>query len=78
MSRKKPENLSFEEALEELEKLVAQLEQGDLPLDQALKAYERGVALTHSCQQSLERAEQKVRILSEKSLDADTEPFTAE
>jgi len=78
MSRKKPENLSFEEALEELEKLVAQLEQGDLPLDQALKAYERGVALTHACQQSLEKAEQKVRILSEKSLDADTEPFTAE
>ena len=78
MNRKKPENLSFEEALEELEKLVAQLEQGDLPLDQALKVFERGVALTHSCQQSLEKAEQKVRILSEKSLDAETEPFDAD
>jgi exodeoxyribonuclease VII small subunit len=78
MSRKKPENLSVEEALTELEKLVAQLEQGDLPLDQALKAFERGIALTHACQQSLEKAEQKVRILSEKSLDAQTEPFAAD
>lgn len=78
MARKKPENLSVEEALEELEKLVAQLEQGDLPLEEALKAFERGIALTRSCQQSLEKAEQKVKILSEKSLDAEPEPFTAD
>ena len=78
MSRKKPENLGFEEALKELESLVAQLEQGDLPLDEALKAFERGVALTATCQKSLEQAEQKVRILSEKSLDAEPEPLAAD
>lgn len=78
MSRKKPENLSLEEALEELEKLVAQLEQGDLPLEQALKAFERGIALTRTCQESLAKAEQKVKILSEKSLDAEPEPFAAD
>jgi len=78
MSRKKPENLSIEEALEELEKVVAQLEQGELPLEQALKAFERGIALTRSAQHSLEKAEQKVKILSEKSFDAEPEPFTPE
>lgn len=78
MSRKKPENLSIEEALEELEKVVAQLEQGELSLEQALKAFERGIALTRSAQHSLEKAEQKVKILSEKSFDAEPEPFTPE
>jgi len=75
MSRKKPENLKLEEALEELEQLVEQLERGNLPLDQALKAFERGIALTRSCQKSLEAAEQKVRILTEKTPDAQPEPF---
>ncbi len=75
MSRKKPENLSLEEALQELEQVVEQLEAGDLPLEQALKLFERGINLTRSCQRSLEEAEQKVKILSEKSLDAEPEPF---
>ena len=75
MSRKKPENLKLEEALEELEQLVEQLEQGHMPLDQALKAFERGIALTRSCQKSLEAAEQKVRILTEKTPDGQPEPF---
>ncbi len=74
MSRKKPENLSLEEALQELEQVVEQLEAGDLPLEQALKLFERGINLTRSCQRSLEEAEQKVKILSEKSLDAEPEP----
>ena len=75
MSRKKPENLSLEEALRELEQVVEQLEAGDLPLEQALKLFERGINLTRNCQRSLEEAEQKVKILSEKSLDAEPEPF---
>ena len=75
MSRKKPENLKLEEALEELEQLVEQLEQGHMHLDQALKAFERGIALTRSCQKSLEAAEQKVRILTEKTPDGQPEPF---
>jgi len=75
MSPRKPENPPLEEALEELEEVVNQLEQGDLPLEQALKLFERGITLTRSCQRSLEEAEQKVKILSEKNLDAEPEPF---
>lgn len=75
MSRKKPENLSFEEALSELETLVDHLEQGDISLEDSLKSFERGIALTRNCQQALSKAEQKVSILSEKSLDAEPEAF---
>jgi len=75
MSRKKPENLSFEEALNELEALVDRLEQGDISLEDSLKSFERGIALTRNCQQALSEAEQKVSILSEKTLDAEPETF---
>ncbi|WP_456415370.1 exodeoxyribonuclease VII small subunit [Thiolapillus sp.] len=78
MSRKKPENLSFEEALSELETLVDHLEQGEISLEDSLKSFERGVALTRSCQQALSEAEQKVRILNEKTLDAEAEAFDAD
>ena len=44
MATKKPENLSFEEALDELSKIVAQMEQGELSLEQSLKQFERGIA----------------------------------
>lgn len=58
------ENINFEEALAELETLVAQMEGGDLSLDESLKAFERGVRLTRQCQQVLSAAELKVRTLS--------------
>ena len=47
MAIKKPENLSFEEAIGELELVVAALEQGELPLDEALARFERGCAWPH-------------------------------
>ncbi len=50
----------FEQALSELEGLVERLERGDLPLDEALKTFERGVELTRHCQSSLKSAQQKV------------------
>ncbi|WP_456379069.1 exodeoxyribonuclease VII small subunit [Thiolapillus sp.] len=78
MSRKKPENLSFEEALSELETLVDHLEHGEISLEDSLKSFERGVALTRSCQQALSEAEQKVSILNEKALDAEPEAFEAD
>ena len=59
------EDINFEEALAELETLVAQMEGGDLSLDESLKAFERGVRLTRQCQQVLSAAELKVRTLSE-------------
>ena len=69
---KKPERtpndqpFDFEKSLEELEKLVERMEQGDLTLEQSLKDFERGIELTRSCQKALQEAEEKVRVLMEK------------
>src|SRR5580704_12626012 len=68
--------VDFEHALAELEALVERLEHGDLPLDDALKSFERGVALTRQCQGALKAAQQKVEILLNSSVNADPEPFT--
>ena len=57
--------IDFEASLEELENLVKRMEQGDLSLDESLKAFERGVALTRQCQQALQAAELKVKVLTE-------------
>jgi exodeoxyribonuclease VII small subunit len=65
----------FEQALAELEGLVERLERGDLPLDEALKAFERGVALTRQCHASLQAAQQKVEILLKRGARAEVEPF---
>ncbi len=56
--------VDFERSLESLEALVVRLEGGELPLEQALEAFETGVRLTRECQQALRQAEQKVEILS--------------
>lgn len=54
---------SFEQSLKELESIVEQLEAGDLPLEQSLELFERGVGLSRECQKRLDDAEQKVEIL---------------
>ena len=59
----KKDSPSFEETLSELDAIVSEMENGDLPLEVALEKFERGVALSHLGQQSLEQAEQKVKIL---------------
>lgn len=64
---KKPENLTFEEAIEELEQIVSKMELGDLPLEDALSSFERGVQLANLSQQKLKQAEQKVKMLVEKN-----------
>jgi exodeoxyribonuclease VII small subunit len=66
MTKKKTsdDELSFESAMLELEQLVAQMEAGDLTLDQSLKAFERGVVLTRHCQNELQQAELKVQQLN--------------
>ncbi|SDK31243.1 Exodeoxyribonuclease VII small subunit [Ferrimonas sediminum] len=61
---KKPDNLSFEQALAELEQIVANLEQGNVPLEQALKQFERGIHLVRASQQKLTQAEQSVQMLT--------------
>lgn len=76
--RKKKTATLFEDSLAELEQLISQLEQGDIPLEESLKAFERGVNLTRTCQQALQQAEQKVQILLEKNGTQTLEPFTDE
>jgi exodeoxyribonuclease VII small subunit len=66
---------SFEDALTELESLVDTLERGELTLEQSLSAFERGIRLTRTCRKALEEAEQKVRILTGDSPEADTAPL---
>jgi exodeoxyribonuclease VII small subunit len=53
----------FEECLQRLEVIVKEMEKGDLPLEQSLKLFEEGVALSASCRKELEDAEGKVEIL---------------
>jgi exodeoxyribonuclease VII small subunit len=72
MSKKNAkDSFDFESALEELESLVEKLEKGDLPLEESLKEFERGIALTRNCQKELKEAEQKVRILTEQGNEED-------
>ena len=78
MTSKKARTLDFEQALGELEAVVERLEHGELPLEEALKQFERGIELARSCQTSLKQAEQKVEILLQKTPDAEPEPFEPE
>jgi len=64
---------NFESSLEELENLVEQMEAGDITLEESLRHFERGITLTHQCQQALKQAEQKVQILIKDN--GEPEPF---
>jgi exodeoxyribonuclease VII small subunit len=56
--------VKFEEALKKLEKIVAELEQGDLSLDEALKKYQEGIELSRVCASRLESAKKKIDLLA--------------
>jgi len=75
---RKTKALDFEQSLNQLEALVARMEQGDLSLDESLNAFEQGVKLTRECQQTLAQAEQKVRLLMEQNGTSKATPFDAE
>jgi exodeoxyribonuclease VII small subunit len=75
---KKQNNINFEQSLQELETLVEKMEAGNLSLEESLKYFERGVALTRNCQKALAEAEQKVRILLEKNGKAQLQDFEPE
>ncbi len=60
---RKGTKFNFEEALASLETLVEAMEDGDLSLEESLKAFEQGIKLTRECQLALEQAEQKVQLL---------------
>jgi exodeoxyribonuclease VII small subunit len=75
---KEEPKLDFETAMRDLEELVERLEQGDLPLEESLSAFERGVMLTRSCQTALQEAEQKVEILLKRAGEPTAESFDPE
>lgn len=78
MAKKAPAAPAFEQALSELEQIVVRLESGDLPLEEALSEFERGVGLARQGQQTLQQAEQRVKILLSDDQDAPLSPFNAE
>lgn len=55
--------VSFEQAMEQLENIVDQLEAGEVPLEQAIELFQEGMQLSKTCHQKLEQIEQKVEIL---------------
>ncbi|MEQ8409505.1 MAG: exodeoxyribonuclease VII small subunit [Gammaproteobacteria bacterium] len=67
MTKKKAASFNFEKSLSELEDLVSAMEDGDLTLEQSLKAFEQGIKLTRECQTALKQAEQKVQVLLDES-----------
>ncbi|RJG51541.1 exodeoxyribonuclease VII small subunit [Motilimonas pumila] len=75
MAIKKPENMNFEDSLAELEQIVKHLEQGDIALEDALKQFERGIALARSSAGKLQQAEQQVQILTQMDKDAELDPW---
>lgn len=77
MNDKNPETLSFEEAMEELEQVVRQLETGKIKLDDAVAAYEKGMALKKNCEEKLASAKAKIDILliDKNNTPTGVEPF---
>jgi exodeoxyribonuclease VII small subunit len=66
---------SFETSLDELEKVVKELEGGDLSLERSLELFERGVELSEVCRKQLEEAETRVEMLTRKQGTMAAEPF---
>ena len=76
MARKKEK---FEEALQKLEAIVTQMEEGDLPLEETLKAFEEGVRLARFCASKLDEAERKVeKLMRDQSGKLQTTSFSEE
>lgn len=77
MASKKPENMTFEATIEELDAIVENLENGDLALDDALKNFERGITLARAGQAKLSDAEQRVSILLQNDDESPLSDFDA-
>ena len=75
MAKRKEDDLTFEQSLEELEILVDKLERGQLPLDESLETFENGMKLARVCTEKLTKAERRIEKLIEKNGELRTEPF---
>ena len=65
-SNSKKKSLNFESTLDEIEKIIESLEEGNLSLEDSIKAYEKGISLTKACQKMLSDAELNIKKLSSK------------
>lgn len=70
-------DISFENAIKQLEQIVKQLESGDIPLDESLALFEKGVALTKVCSEKLNSAEKRVKLLVKDGDEVKEGEFTA-
>jgi exodeoxyribonuclease VII small subunit len=75
MSKKTEAGPDFEKTLAELEKLVSNLEEGDLSLDESLSGFKRGIELTQQCQAVLDNAQQTVEQLTDNDDQESLKPF---
>ncbi|MCP3772569.1 exodeoxyribonuclease VII small subunit [Paenibacillus sp. MZ04-78.2] len=66
---------SFEQAMDQLERIVAQLESGDIPLEKAIELFQEGMKLSQLCGQKLEQVERKIEILLEEEGGLTKKPF---
>ena len=69
---------SFEAGLQELERIVKEMESGELPLERALELFEKGMQVSETCRKQLQEAETRVEILVRKGDKVQPEPFRAE
>jgi exodeoxyribonuclease VII small subunit len=67
--------LTFEAGLDQLEKVVKELESGDLPLERSIELFEKGMALSEQCRRQLEDAETRIEMLVRKEGKIQPEPF---
>lgn len=75
MPEERTNSLNFEASLEELERIVKDLEKGELPLEQSLALFETGMRLSSECKRQLEEAESRVEILMKRGSDVVPIPF---
>ena len=65
----KKNDISFEEALKDLEKIVEDLNNGDMELEKAITAYEKGIKLKNICEERLKNAQERIELLQTKKLE---------
>ena len=66
MKKAEAQNQNFESSLAALEKIVRELERGELPLEKSLELFERGVRLSRECQERLQEAERRIEVLLQR------------
>lgn len=75
MPEEKTASPTFETSLEELERIIKELEKGDLPLEQSLVLFETGMRLSAECKRQLEEAESRVEMLMKRGSEVQAVPF---